>query len=118
MDEVSLDTVSIYESALVAAQSAGKAIKAILICNPHNPLGRAYSASTLGALLDLASRFNVHLISDEIYALSTFPVTGREIEKFTSVLSLETERLDLVHVLYGMSKVQQSSLLTLNCGPD
>lgn len=109
VDQFSLDAVSIYESALVAAQSAGKSIKAILICNPHNPLGRTYPASTLRALLDLASRFNVHLISDEIYALSMFPVAGREFEKFTSVLGLETNRPDLVHVLYGMSKVQQSS---------
>lgn len=110
IDQFSPDVVSIYEAALLSAQGAGKSIKAILICNPHNPLGHVYSQETLRGLLGLAAKHNIHLISDEIYALSTFSVAGREAEKFTSVLSLQTDRSDLVHVLYGMSKVQRHSL--------
>jgi aspartate/methionine/tyrosine aminotransferase len=48
------------------------------------------------------------MISDEVYALSTFDSESAKNEKFTSVLSFDTDNLidpNLVHVLYGMSKV-------------
>ncbi|TLD29369.1 putative classes I and II family [Venturia nashicola] len=115
VDQFSPEVVLVYETTLLAAKSAGKKIKALLICNPHNPLGRAFSRETLRGLLDLASRYNIHLISDEIYALSMFPTAGRDAELFTSVLSLETKRPDLVHVLYGMSKDFAGAGLRLGC---
>ena len=63
-------------------------IKAHLICNPHNPLGRVYTHEELNRLAQLAKKHNVYLLSDEIHA----PLTYTE-QKFTPFLSIsETAR--------------------------
>lgn len=41
---------------------------ALLLCNPHNPLGLVHSAETLRALADLSAKYGVAVISDEIHA--------------------------------------------------
>lgn len=63
-------------------------IKAHLICNPHNPLGRVYTREELSRLADLAKAHNVYILSDEIHAPLTFPE-----QSFTPFLALsETAR--------------------------
>ncbi|KAF1985813.1 hypothetical protein K402DRAFT_404935 [Aulographum hederae CBS 113979] len=102
----------IYEDALLEAKDWNVPIKALLICNPHNPLGACYSYDALLALVRLAVKYNIHLISDEIYALSVFREVERQ-KRFTSVLEvdLEAEGAEgLVHVLYGFSKWYSTSL--------
>jgi cystathionine beta-lyase len=47
-------------------------IKAHLISNPHNPLGRVYTREELSRFADLAKKHNVYLLSDEIHAPLTF----------------------------------------------
>jgi cystathionine beta-lyase len=44
-------------------------IKAHLISNPHNPLGRVYTRDELSRLAELAKKHKVYLLSDEIHAL-------------------------------------------------
>jgi cystathionine beta-lyase len=39
-----------------------------LLCNPHNPVGRTHSAHELAAVVELAQRHGVRVISDEIHA--------------------------------------------------
>ncbi|UZO80570.1 pyridoxal phosphate-dependent aminotransferase [Aquimarina sp. ERC-38] len=41
--------------------------KAILICNPGNPTGYLYSKSEIKALAELAIKYDLFLISDEVY---------------------------------------------------
>jgi cystathionine beta-lyase len=41
--------------------------RAFLLCNPHNPLGLVHSRAQLEAVADLALRYNVTVISDEIH---------------------------------------------------
>jgi cystathionine beta-lyase len=41
---------------------------AYVLCNPHNPVGRAHSADELAALVRLARIYQVTVISDEIHA--------------------------------------------------
>jgi 1-aminocyclopropane-1-carboxylate synthase len=84
-------------------------VKAVILCNPHNPLGRCYGRETIIAYAKLCQKYNLHLISDEIYALSVFPTKDvPEPETFTSVLSINFGNLDVetsrIHVVYGMSK--------------
>ena len=43
-------------------------IKAHLICNPHNPLGRVYTREELTRIAELAKKHNVYVLSDEIHA--------------------------------------------------
>jgi cystathionine beta-lyase len=57
--------------------------RAILLCNPHNPLGLVHSAETLAALADLAERFEATVVSDEVHA----PLTHAGVT-FTPFLSV------------------------------
>lgn len=43
-------------------------IKAILLCNPHNPIGRVWTKEELQKLVNLANQYNVAIISDEIHS--------------------------------------------------
>lgn len=51
---------------IAAAFAAGA--RAILLCNPHNPLGLVHSAATLAELAASAAAHRVTVISDEIHA--------------------------------------------------
>jgi cystathionine beta-lyase len=57
--------------AIEAAFAAGA--RTFLLCNPHNPLGRAWTRAELEALATLASRYGVRVVSDEIHAPLTLP---------------------------------------------
>jgi cystathionine beta-lyase len=46
---------------------------AYLLCSPHNPVGRVHSPDELAALVDLARRHDVVLVSDEIHAPLVLP---------------------------------------------
>ncbi|PQQ23304.1 MalY/PatB family protein [Photorhabdus hindustanensis] len=41
--------------------------KILLLCNPHNPTGKAWSHSELKTMSELCERYNVNVISDEIH---------------------------------------------------
>lgn len=42
--------------------------RAYLLCNPHNPVGRVFDAGELRAVAELAARYDVTVLSDEIHA--------------------------------------------------
>lgn len=107
----------------LAAQ--GVTVRAVIVCNPHNPLGRTYSRDTLLAYARFCEERDLHLVSDEIYAMSVWDNTAfPHALPFTSMLSLDVEKevraqaspsLDggggaftfdraRLHVVYGMSK--------------
>jgi cystathionine beta-lyase len=71
---------------LEAAFAAGN--KLFLLCNPHNPVGRAYTRDELAAVAELTIRHDVRVVSDEIHA----PLSGRpgvdDVPRFTSVLQV------------------------------
>jgi cystathionine beta-lyase len=52
-------------AALESAFAAGAAV--YLLCNPHNPVGRVHSPEELAAVIALAARHGVRVISDEIH---------------------------------------------------
>jgi cystathionine beta-lyase len=68
--------------ALDAALASGAA-RAILISNPHNPLGYPHSPESLTALAEVAARHGVWVVSDEIHG----PLVHAG-EKFTPFLSV------------------------------
>lgn len=127
------DAVEKYEQALASAKERGVIIRAVLLVNPHNPVGklaylfgvlldiwlgaylisiwnsgRCYPVKTLKAIARFCDRHKLHLISDEVYASCVFETDDPEAVPFTSILSLDLNGLidpNLVHVLYGFSKV-------------
>ncbi|KAF2869632.1 aminotransferase GliI [Massariosphaeria phaeospora] len=107
-----------YEEAL---RSARVPVKAVFVCNPHNPLGQCYPKETLEVILDFCKHHNLHYISNEVYALSQHQI---EVDvdgppPFVSVLSLEPQS-DIVHVLYSLSKdfgangIRAGAVITVN----
>ncbi|MDR2650578.1 MAG: pyridoxal phosphate-dependent aminotransferase [Clostridiales bacterium] len=46
---------------------AGRSVKAFLLCNPHNPVGRVWTRAELERMNEICGRYNVIIISDEIH---------------------------------------------------
>ena len=42
-------------------------VKSLILCNPHNPVGRVYTAAELEALLKFCKKHDIVIISDEIH---------------------------------------------------
>lgn len=49
-----------------------------IVCNPQNPLGRTYPRETLLAYAKFCQNKDLHLVSDEIYALSVYENKGEK----------------------------------------
>lgn len=62
-------------------------VKIILLCNPHNPVGRVWKQSELKQLAVLAGKYNTTIISDEIH--SDIVYSGH---RFSSILSVDSEK--------------------------
>ena len=43
-------------------------VKAVILCNPHNPIGRVWTAEEMERLVNLCAQYDVYLLSDEIHA--------------------------------------------------
>lgn len=80
-----------------------------------SPPGFCYSRETLLAYCRFVEKHNLHLISDEIYALSTFTTpSNADAQPFVSLLSLDVLAEagccpSRVHAIYGASKVRQEA---------
>ncbi|KIW37014.1 uncharacterized protein PV06_10647 [Exophiala oligosperma] len=100
----SFNSTAIVRALEKAMDEAACPVRAVVITNPHNPLGRCYSADNLLSIAEFCGRRGLHLISDEVYALSGFDRDSG----FVSVLSLELDQVKCatsqVHVLWTMSK--------------
>lgn len=57
----------------LAQKAALPGVKALLLCNPHNPVGRAWTESELLQLGDICQRHRILVISDEIHCDLMFP---------------------------------------------
>ena len=48
-------------------------IQLLVLCHPHNPTGQTLTVDQLAHIVDLATRYDVVIVSDEIHADFTFP---------------------------------------------
>ncbi|PVU92298.1 hypothetical protein BB561_003918 [Smittium simulii] len=109
--------VKYFQHTYNSLAAEGIKAKILIICNPHNPTGRIYPKETIRALLSFASKHKMHVLVDEIYALSVYraPAFGDQPETkddliydFESVLSWNDldSYIDpsFVTVVHGMSK--------------
>lgn len=58
-------------------------VRHLLLCNPHNPLGKVFGRDELMALAEAADRHGAVVISDEIHAPLTYP--GSEFVPYLSL---------------------------------
>lgn len=104
VDQFPIFAVANYETTLLEARDKGICIRALLLCNPHNPLGRCYPLETIKAFMQFCNKYDLHLFADEVYALSVF---DSSLTPFISVLSFDSSSdisPEYLHVVYGMSK--------------
>jgi cystathionine beta-lyase len=50
------------------AKASETSTTAMILCNPHNPVGRVWTPNELSAVADICARHNVFVIADEIHA--------------------------------------------------
>ncbi|KAI5206127.1 PLP-dependent transferase [Aureobasidium subglaciale] len=115
IDQFSPAIVHQYEKTLLDAEANGTKIRALLLCNPHNPLGRCYPLTTIIALMQLCHKYSLHLLADEVYALSVFDASA---VPFTSVLAFDSSPYissEYLHMVYGFSKDFAAGGLRLGC---
>ena len=73
--------------------------KMLVLCSPSNPTGAAYTKEDLSAIMDVAIKHNVAVLSDEIYEHLLY-----DNFTFVSPASLSTAAQEITIVINGVSK--------------
>ena len=92
-----------------AVAEAGRPVKVLLFTTPNNPLGTVYTADEIDEILTWAGDRDLHVVFDEIYALSVF---GER--TFTSCANVRPSLGERVHIVWAFSKDFGAS--GLRCG--
>ncbi|KAJ1929291.1 hypothetical protein IWQ60_001302 [Tieghemiomyces parasiticus] len=79
--------VRLLDTALHRAIGDGLFVRGLILLNPHNPLGLCHSRPLLENILRFAHRNNLHVLADEVYALSVF---HHELERLQSTTTTTT----------------------------
>ena len=77
------------ERKIIETKESGRAVKAFMYCNPHNPLGVVYPKDLTISLMEVCKKHEVHFISDEIYGLGVYDPSAN----FDSVLSIPRDEV-------------------------
>lgn len=64
-------------------KAADPRVKLMLLCNPHNPVGRVWTKEELTRIGEICLRHNVWVVADEIHCELVFP--GHEYTPFASI---------------------------------
>ncbi len=105
-------TVPLLEEAKKKIRSEGKQFKLLVITSPDNPTGCIYGEEQLRELAEWCIGNNIHMIVNEIYALSQIDTSDKLISAdykedlvFTSFASIMKDiQSDFLHLWYGLSK--------------
>jgi aspartate/methionine/tyrosine aminotransferase len=81
--------------------------KIIGLCNPHNPWGTLYTKEDLKHILDLANKYGLYIMNDEIWSDIVYPE-----QPFVSINQIDGDKSRVVSV-YGFSKSRPSNRLCL-----
>ncbi len=92
-----------------AVATAGRPVRALLFTSPNNPLGTVYTPPEIEEVLRWAEGARIHVVFDEIYALSVFGP-----RPFTSCAELRASLGDSTHIVWAFSKDFAAS--GLRCG--
>lgn len=99
-------TTSALEAAYEDAQKLNLKVKAVLVTNPSNPLGRTLIQDELNNLISFAIDKEIHIINDEVFSGTVFDSPG-----FTSVMEAASNRnlqdcsiWSRIHIVYSLSK--------------
>lgn len=103
-----LPPIAEFEKAITAKT------KAILVCNPNNPTGYLYNDDELKVLKELALKYDLFLIADEVYR--EFCYDGLEHKSVMNLEGLEqhTVLIDSVSKRYSMCGVRIGVMISKN----
>ena len=82
-----------------ALAAADRPVNVLLYTNPNNPLGRVHSAAEVDEVLSWAEANQIHVVLDEIYALSIFGDA-----EFSSGAALRPGLDEWLHIVWAFSK--------------
>ena len=57
----------------IEAKVRDENVKLLLLCNPHNPVGRVWTAEELRKLGEIALKYGITMVSDELHSDFAFP---------------------------------------------
>lgn len=89
--------------------------KLFLLCNPHNPVGRAWTREELNALMDICLQHHIIVISDEVYFNLIYP--GKQ---YTPIMTVSKEAsMNSVTCIspsksYNLTGIKHSLVITEN----
>ena len=90
-------------------------VRMMILCSPHNPVGRVWTREELQRVVDLANRYGTLVVSDEIHA--DFTLGGR---RQTRILSLENAgrcvMLTSATKSFNLAGLRQSSAVVPEAG--
>jgi len=84
------------EKSLVAARSAGKTVRGLVVINPGNPTGSLLSEETMIQIVKFCARENIVLMADEVYQTNVYRpdvpfISFRSILGKVGILSIDGE---------------------------
>lgn len=56
-----------FDADVLEAAVKQKGVKALILCNPSNPCGKVFTREELSVIADLAIRYDIYVITDEVY---------------------------------------------------
>lgn len=82
--------------------------EALMLCSPHNPVGRVWSMGELKTLVELCSRYGAKIISDEIHA--DFELRGA---KHIPILALAPDAVMLISATktFNLAALRHSTII-------
>ncbi len=96
-------------------KTADKKVKALLFCNPHNPVGRVWTRAELQRVADICCENDIFIIDDEIHHDLILP--GYEHTVFANVDSRLSERIAVCTApskTFNLAGLQGSNIIIAN----
>ncbi len=66
-DDLALDTDELRRVCREGVTRANHPLRAIIVCSPANPTGRVFTREELASIIEIATEFNLLILSDEVY---------------------------------------------------
>jgi len=89
-------------------------VRAILFCNPHNPVGRVWSPEELGKIAGLCRKHGVYILSDDVHGdITLFGNTYTPVGKFREAEDLSVT-FTAISKTFNMAGLGSSNLIIPN----